>query len=186
VALALAPAVARAEHPPDPFASQYVVPPDRDFGTAAGQLRAIGSGLVAFGPAGPEVGLQGTLELMTLAYVGVRSTLEWTALRPSGQPMVLAGKIGPSLHLVPYRVVDVSLFFEGGVAGIDLTSEAGPTTAAPILSPGATLQVWLASWAFLQAEGHVDWAVYTQPQPASDAARGYLRFVTTGGLGLAI
>jgi hypothetical protein len=173
------PSVARAAHPPDPFADQYVVPEERDVGTAAGQLRAVGSPLVAVGRAGPELGFQGTLEVMTLAYLGLRSTLAWTALRPSGEPMVLAGTIGPSLHLFPYRPVDLSFFFEGGFAGVDLTGQA---TAMPIVSPGLTLDVWLTSWAFLRAEGRLDWGIYG----ASDAARGYLRFIASGGLGLAI
>jgi hypothetical protein len=155
------------------------VSPERDVGTTAGQLRAVGGGLVAVGHDGPEVGLQGTLELMTLAYLGVRSSLEWTALRPSGEPMLLAGKIGPSLHLFPYRPVDLSFFFEAGFAGVDLTGQA---TAMPIVSPGGTLEVWLAPWVFLRGEAHLDWGIYG----ANDAARGYLRLVGFGGLGLAI
>jgi hypothetical protein len=170
---------ARAAHPPDPFADQYVVPADRDVGTAAGQLRAIGSPAVAIGRAGAELGAQGTLEVMTLAYLGLRSTLAWTALRPSGEPMVLAGTIGPSLHLLPYRTLDASLFFEGGFAGVDLT---GTPTAMPIVAPGLALDAWIASWAFLRAEGRLDWGIYG----ANDAARGYLRFVASAGLGLAI
>lgn len=172
-------ASARAAHPPDPFASQYVVPAERDVGTTAGQFRMIGSGLVGIGADSPELGLQGTLELMTVAYLGVRSSLEWTALRPSGEPMLLAGKVGPSLHLLPYRPVDVSFFFEGGIAGIDLTGKA---TAMPIVSPGMTFQIWLASWAFLQAEGHLDWGIFA----TDGAARGYLRAMGLGGLGIAI
>jgi hypothetical protein len=173
------PAVARAEHPPDPFAAQYKVPEDHDVGTAAGQFRAIGSGLVALGRAGPELGLHGTLELMTFAYLGVRGSLETTLLRPSGEPMLLAGKLGPSLHFLPYRPVDFSLFFEAGVAGVDLT---GQPTAMPIVSPGATIEIWLASWAFLRAEGHLDWGIYE----SSDAPRAYLRLMGAGGLGIAM
>jgi hypothetical protein len=166
-------------HPPDPFASQYVVPDERDVGTASGQFRAVAGGLVALGRAGAEVGAQGTLELMASAYLGVRASLEWTALRPTGEPMLLAGKLGPSLHLLPYRPVDLSFFFEAGVAGVDLTGRA---TAMPIVTPGAALEVWLTGWAFLRAEGHVDWGIYGTP----DATHGYLRFVAVGGPGLAI
>lgn len=176
--LACAPA-ARAAHPPDPFADQYVVRADRDVGTTAGQLHAVGGPAVAIGRAGAELGAQGTLELMTLAYLGLRSTLGWTALRPAGEPMVLAGTIGPSLHVLPYRAFDASLFFEGGFAGVDLT---GTATAMPIVSPGLALDAWLVSWAFLRAEGRLDWGIYG----ANDAARGYLRFVASAGLGLAI
>jgi hypothetical protein len=177
--LAVAPSPARAEHPPDPYAALYVAPPDDDVGTAAGQVGAFAGGLVAMGRAGPEVGAQGTLELMTSAYLGIRASLAWTALRPSGQPMVLAAMLGPSLHLLPYRAVDIAFFFEGGFAGVDLT---GRPTAMPVVSPGLALEVWLTSWAFLRGEGRVEWGIYGQ----SDAALGYLRFVVVGGPGIAI
>lgn len=170
---------ARAEHPPDPFAREYEVPADRDVGAAAGQFRAIGSGLVGYGRPGAELGLHGTLELMTFAYLGVRASLESTLLRPAGDPMLLSGKVGPSLHLFPYRRVDVSLFFEGGVAGVDLT---GSATAMPILSPGGTLEIWVAPWAFLRGEAHLDWGIYG----SSEVPHGYLRLVGVGGLGVAM
>lgn len=170
---------AQAQHPPDPFAHEYEVPAERDVGAAAGQLRAIGSGLIGYGRSGPELGLQGTLELMTFAYLGVRASLESTLLRPGGDPMLLAGKVGPSLHLLPYRRFDVSLFFEGGIAGVDLT---GSPTAMPILSPGGTLELWVAPWAFLRGEAHVDWGIFG----SNDAPHGYLRVMGVGGLGVAM
>jgi hypothetical protein len=179
VAVLAASVPVRAEHPPDPFAREYEIPTDRDVGTAAGQFRAVGSGLVAYGRPGPELGLQGTLELMTFAYLGVRASLESTLLRPGGDPMLFAGKVGPSLHLFPYRRVDLSLFFEAGVAGIDLTGNA---TAMPILSPGGTLEIWVAPWAFLCGEAHLDWGIYG----SGDAPHGYLRLVGVGGLGVAM
>ena len=179
LAVLAAPSPARADHPPDPFAREYEVPAARDVGAAAGQLRAIGSGLVAYGRPGPSLGLHGTLELMTFAYLGVRASLESTLLRPDGDPMLVAGKIGPSLHLLPYRRFDVSLFFEGGVAGVDLT---GSATAMPILSPGGTLELWVSPWAFLRGEAHLDWGIYG----AAGEPHGYLRLVGVGGLGVAI
>jgi hypothetical protein len=167
-------------HPPDPYAAEYVVAPsDDDVGTAAGQARAFAGGLLGIGRDGPELGAQGTLELMASAYLGVRASLAWTALRPGGEPMLLAASIGPSLHLVPYRRVDVSLFFEGGFAGVDLT---GRPTAMPIVSPGLAVEVWLTGWAFLRGEGRIDWGIYG----TSDAAHGYLRLFAVAGPGIAI
>ena len=168
-----------AAHPPDPFAAQYVVPQDDDVGTAAGQVSAFAGGVLALGRGGAELGAQGTLELMATAYLGVRSSLAWTALRPTGEPMVLAGTLGPSVHLFPYRPVDLSFFFEAGFAGVDLT---GQPTAMPLASPGMALEVWLTGWAFVRGEGRLDWGIYGQ----SDAARGYVRLLGVAGLGIAI
>ncbi|MGD0525026.1 MAG: hypothetical protein ABSE49_07775 [Polyangiaceae bacterium] len=179
LALLTSSAAAGAQHPADPFAREYEVPREEDVGAAAGQFRAIGSGLVGYGRPGAELGLHGTLELMTFAYVGVRASLESTLLRPGGDPMLLAGKIGPSLHLFPYRRVDLSVFFEAGVAGIDLTGNA---TAMPIVSPGGTLEIWVAPWAFLCGEAHLDWGIYG----SSDVPHGFLRLVGVGGLGVAM
>jgi hypothetical protein len=164
-------------YPPDPFAEEYVVPKERDVGTTAGQLRAIAAGAIGLGPHGAfDVGAQGTLEAMTIPYVGLRGTLEGAPIHASGDPSVFMAKGGPSFHLFPYRRVDLSLFFEAGVATI-----AG--AIAPVVSPGATFEVWLDPNWFLRAEGHTDWAVF--PSDA-DEARGYLRFVGTLGVGLAL
>jgi len=169
-----------ASHPPDPFANEYVVPEARETGTTAGQFRMVASGLVGIGRAGWELGLAGTLELMTYAYLGVRGSLQANILRPSGEPFVFAAKTGPSLHLFPYRPVDVSLFFEAGVAAVD--PFADHAAAMPVVSPGGTVEIWLGQALFLRAEGHIDWGIYA----SADAPRGYLRFVGLGGLGLAL
>jgi hypothetical protein len=117
---------------------------------------------------------------MTYAYLGVRGSLQANIARPSGEPFVLAAKMGPSLHLFPYRPFDLSLFFEAGVAGVDPFADHG--TAMPVVSPGGTLEAWLAPSVFLRAEGHIDWGIYE----AAGAPRSYLRFVGVGGLGFAL
>jgi hypothetical protein len=178
--LAFADVAPAASHPPDPFAQEYKVPEARETGATAGQFRMIGSGVVGVGRAGWELGLHGTLELLTSAYLGVRSSLQATFVRPSGEPLVVAAEIGPSLHLVPYHPVDVTLFFEGGFAAVDPFADGA--TAMPAVSPGGAIDVWLAPSVFLSAEGHVDWGIYA----TSGSAHGYLRFVGIGGLGIAL
>jgi hypothetical protein len=171
---------ARADHPPDPFAGEYRLPRAREVGTTAGQFRMIGSGVLALGGSAPELGLHGTLELMTFAYLGVRGSLQTTVLHADDEPLVAAARVGPSLHLLPYRRVDVSLFFEGGAALVKPRSTH--LTAMPVLAPGLTLEVWLASWALIRLEGHLEWGLYEAPPEASR----YLRYVGLMGLGFAL
>jgi hypothetical protein len=179
IVCSLCASLALAEHPPDPFAGEYRLPQKRELGTAAGQFRILGSGTLGLGGKGPEVGLTGTLELMTFAYLGLRGTLAAPVYRPEHVPFVGAARVGPSLHLLPYRRVDLSVFCEGGAATVaPFTSKH---TAMPMLSPGGTIEVWLDTWLLLRAEGRIDWGVYD-----AGRARTYLRFVGALGLGLAL
>jgi hypothetical protein len=171
---------ARADHPADPFAAEYRVPGAREVGTTAGQFRIVGSGLLGVGRGGTELGLHGTLELMTFAYLGVRGSLQSSVLAADRAPFVLAARVGPSLHLLPYRRVDLSLFCEGGAALVEPGTKR--QTGMPVIAPGLTLEIWLASWALIRLEGRIDWGVYE----AHEQARGYLRYVGLSGLGFAL
>jgi hypothetical protein len=177
IAMQLVPA---ASHPPDPFAEEYVVPKQEDVGTTAGQFRAMGSGTIGLGPSGPAVGAQGTLELMTFAYLGVRGTLAGDAFHREGDPGVWLAKTGPSLHLLPYRRFDIGAFFEAGIGVLDPVDDH--RTAMPVLSPGGTIDLWIASSWFLHTEGHIDWGIYELGQ----GPRAHLRFVGCAGLGFAL
>jgi hypothetical protein len=171
---------AHADHPPDPFAAEYRVPEAREVGTTAGQLRIVGSGVVGVGRGGSELGLAGTLELLTFAYLGVRGTLETSVLPPDDGPFVMSARVGPSLHLLPYRRIDVALFFEAGAALLEPRTRH--KTGMPVLAPGLGLDIWLASWATIRVEGHLDWGIYE----LRDEARSYLRFAGQCGLGFAL
>jgi hypothetical protein len=171
---------ADAFYPADPFAGDYELPVAREVGTTAGQFRIIGSGLMNLGGESPALGLHGTLELMTFAYLGVRGSLQTTLFGPNAEPLVFAAKAGASLHLLPYHLVDLSVFFEGGVGVVDPTKSN--STPMPLVSPGGTFEVWLSDWAFVHSEGHVDWGLYER----ASAAHKYLRFGGLLGLGVAL
>lgn len=171
---------ADATYPEDPFAATYQLPRAREVGTTAGQFRMIGSGLLNFGGTSPALGLHGTLELMTFAYLGVRGSLQTTLFGPSSEPLVFAAKAGASLHVLPYRRVDLSLFFEGGIGVVDPTK---PSSAPmPLVSPGATFEIWLSHWAFLHSEVHLDWGIYER----AALAHKYMRVGGKLGLGIAL
>ena len=167
-------------HPADPFAGEYAMPRKRQVGTASGQFHMVGSGMFTLGGKGPAFGLHGNLELMTFPYLGVRGSLQTTVFGIDAEPLVFAAKAGPSFHLLPYRRVDLSLFFEGGVAVVRPTKP--DSTPMPIFSPGGTLDLWLSHYAFFRLEGRLDWGIYER----ADAARIYRRFGGLFGLGIAI
>jgi hypothetical protein len=169
----------RAQHAPDPFEGEYRLPAEREVGTTAGQFRIVGAGLLGLGRGARDLGLTGTLELMTFAYLGVRGTLR-SSVVTDGAPFVLAARVGPSLHLLPYRRVDVSLFFEGGAALVEPGTRR--KTGMPVIAPGLSLEVWLSSWALLRLEGSIDWGIYVE----QDAPRGYLRYLGSLGAGVAL
>lgn len=173
--------IARAQQDSDPFAASYELPRERELGTTAGQFRTIGSALLVFSRAGVSPGLHGTLELLTFPYLSFRGSLQTTVAAPGSEPLpVFAAKTGPSLHVLPYRRVDLSFFFEGGVAVVNATK--GDRAPMAVASPGATFELWLSYWAFLRLEAHVDCGFYAQDA----AARKYVRVGTAFGVGLAI
>lgn len=172
---------AEGSHPEDPFAGHYQLPDEQETGATAGQFRMIGSLMLVAGEKGIEPGLHGTLELLTYAYLSVRGSLQTTIAAPSGEPLpVFMAKVGPSLHILPYRRVDLSLFFEGGVAVIGATKADGAPMA--VASPGASFELWLTHWAFMRLEGHVDCGSYAQ----DGLANKYVRFGALTGIGIAL
>lgn len=170
----------QVEVPDDPFAGEYQLPRQRELGAVAGQFRIIGSPMLVTSPGGPQFGLHGTLELLTFAYLGVRGSLQSTLTGPDDAPLLFAAKSGPSLHVLPYRHVDLSLFFEAGAAVVEPTRKR--STPMPVLGPGATFEVWLSHGVFLRFQTHLDWGLYRSPE----AARRYKEWGSLLGLGIAL
>ncbi len=166
-------------YPADPFAEEYRVPASREVGAAPGQVRFSGGGSVGVGRAGLDLGLQGTLELMTVSWLGVRASAAGVLFPAAGEPPLASLRAGPSVHLLPYRRVDVTSFLEGGL-GVVTSPEV---TAMPVISPGGTIDVWLSSALFVRLEGRVDWGIYALDD---SRARPLLRAVGSLGLGVGL
>jgi hypothetical protein len=164
-------------HPPDPFAADYLVPDERDVGTTAGQVHFIASSVLGHASQGTSLGGQLTFELMTIAVIGIRSTLHADMIHSAGDPSVFAARVGPSLHLLPYRRFDLSVFVEGGVARVGPAMGAG--YYEPMLSPGIGVQLWLTPSWFVGVDAQLDWF-------ALAASEQYVRAsgVASVGLGL--
>ncbi len=177
----LFPVVAHAA--PDPLAREYDPPRVREVGATAGQVR-----VVATVGAGIQNGLHlaglGTLEFMTIPWVGLRMSSLLTIPLNTGSSgtgaQLWVFRMGPSLHLLPHKRVDLSLLFDGGVALVDIGKDT--RTVMPAISPGAAFDVWLSSAFFLRFEGTIDIGIADR----ANAARVYVTPLGFFGLGIGL
>ena len=139
----------------NPLDGEYVVPAERERGTAYGQVRAWG-GLGARSSDGTSFDAEGSFELMTFSTLGIRASSALTLVQ-AGAPYSrwLIASVGPSLHVLPYRWFDISLYLEGGV----VRAHDSSVHYAPALSPGFTLEVWISPSWFVRYDGQLSWAV---------------------------
>lgn len=168
-----------AAHPPDPFASVYAPPRAEAVGTVAGQLhiRALAGGSLR---EGAQLVGQGTLEWMASSFVGTRLSSRTLLALDERDPQLWALVAGPSLHLLPYRPVDLALFADGGVTGVDL--DDGSRTLMPVVDGGIGFEVALGSFWTLHFEGLLQWGIADR----DGVARSYFQPVALGGLGLVL
>jgi hypothetical protein len=136
--------------------TEYAVPHAAEVGTAANQFQIVGlvGGSLGAFDAGNDVLAtgQGTLEYVAIPWIGVRASSD-LAIPVWGGVQPWSFRLGPSLHLLPYRRVDVGLFFEGGFATVDLFTSR--RTAMPIAVGGGVIDIALsASW-MVRLEGHL-------------------------------
>ena len=152
--------------PPNyPFPDEYEIPREKELGTTAGQwrIRALFGG--AYGGSmkpnvSPALAMNVVTEWMLTSMIGLR----WTgaATIPLGDaPQVFAGRLGPSLHLLPYRRVDVGAFFDGGLATLDLFR--ANRTLLPVLGAGGTLDISLTGTLAMHVEASLQGGIADIP-----------------------
>lgn len=151
--LAIAPAASPAD--PYPLEAEYEVPVAKEVGTTAGQLRArglAGGGLIASirERNTASIALEGVIEKMFVPWMGLRAS-GFISVPFDGQLQLMSARLGPSAHFLPYRSVDVGLFFDGGLATLDLFREE--RTAMAVLGSGSTLDVYVTSSVAFHFEG---------------------------------
>ncbi len=153
--LVLAVLAADPSYPADPFAEEYSAPVSNEVGVGAGQVRP----MLLVGVAGlsPDLSVRGTFEYTTLAYFGLRWSLEAQLTRFVDLPQPASARAGIGLHLLPYRRVDLGLFFEAGPA---LTDLAGQPRLTPMLVGGLGLEVAISELIYYRLEAQVAWASY--------------------------
>jgi hypothetical protein len=104
----------------------------------------------------PDLAIFGALEWMASAYVGLRATGMIQLTRLGDAPHEVSGRIGPWLHFLPYRRVDLGLFFEGGITALDLASTS--RSASPIVAGGGFLDVYVTSYVFVHSQLEITWS----------------------------
>ncbi len=174
----LLPGAALADHPPDPFAEEYEPPQRQGTGTAAGQVR----GIVTVGARHLEdvqLEFAGTAELMTFPHLGVRTTIHTATVGLGSEEPTIGGGVGPSLHLLPYRPIDLSAFFEGGVTAVDPFSSVA---AMPTVTGGLDFDVSLGPYWYVRLEGLLSWGVFQREGVGESVFSQSARF----GIGLQI
>jgi hypothetical protein len=176
LSIALLPSTARADHPPDPFADAYRPPVAEEVGTGAGQTRlAIALGAAGF--EGAEMLGQTIVEQMTIAFIGVRLVSSLVIAKPKDAHTVASFHIGTGLHLLPYRMIDLGLYVEGGLATVDPFN--GNRALMPEVAGGLTIDIAFDPYWFLRLEGDTTWGVLRR----DNAALERLRFAGIAGIG---
>jgi hypothetical protein len=155
-----APTAAGKPYPSDPFADEYLPLPPRGVGAAPGQIH-----VQVLGGAGyyrdAHLAGQGTFEVVALPNIGFRGSLETTVPLGLTDAQLFAARVGPALHLLPYRRVDLGLYLEAGGALVDVFRSR--RTAMLTVVPGATFDIALGAY----------WAMHFEAQlQAGTADRG--------------
>jgi hypothetical protein len=172
------PASASASLPADPLAAEYAPPRRSEVGTTAGQLRVLASLGGAYDH-GASLAGQGTFELMTIPWIGVRASALVT-VPVAGDAQLTSFRLGPSLHLLPYRRVDLSLFFDGGPALVDIVGSH--PTVMPALAAGGTIEIALSTYFVLRLEGFLHAGIADR----QGVAQQYIAPVALAGFGLTL
>lgn len=150
-------------HPDDPFAEERAPVRATEIGTARGQVRASALAALIDGNSAADDYLGGQLavEFMLHEYGGVRIAgfqELWDAHFQDRLVRKLSSiRVGPALHLSPYRRVDFGVYAEGGIVIADFI-DGQTSDKAPEATLGGFVTVHVDSFIFLQAEFERAWA----------------------------
>lgn len=172
-ALALTLFASTPPYPEDPFADEYRVPASSEVGVGEGQLRpmllggylANGGGLV----------VRGTTEYTASTFFALRASME--VQRSAGTALqAQSARAGAAMHLLPYRRVDVGVWFEAGPSWVQ--QPTGASRWAPLLVGGVSLDIGITTLLFARVEAQLGWATV--------APSTYLRPAVLAGFGVAL
>lgn len=159
-----APALA-AEPPPypdDPFAWEREKMPATEIGTARGQTRLSALGALVSGNNSADIYLGGQLacEFMLHEFGGVRIAGFQDVFDTDNKGLAhkfSSIRVGPALHIQPYRRVDLGVYAEGGIVIVDFI-DGRSSGKAPEAVLGGFITVHLDSFFFVQLELERAWA----------------------------
>lgn len=149
------------DYPEDPFADERSMLAPKEVGTARGQTQLTALGALVSGPQKDETFQGGQLgaEFVLHEFMGVRHTVfqDLTGTDFSGLDYRISSlRVGPALHLRPYRRVDIGSYAEGGIALLDLF-ESGSTARAPEVALGGFMTIFVDSFVFVRLELQRSW-----------------------------
>lgn len=171
-------------YPEDPFAEERRHLAPTEVGTARGQTQFTALGALVSGPQSDDTfqGGQLSTEFVLHEFMGIRNTVfqDLTGTDFSGLDYRISSlRVGPALHLRPYRRVDIGSYAEGGIALLDLF-ESGSSARAPEVALGGFISIFVDSFVFVRLELQRTWTRIDTEDVAGSQNR------TAGMLGIGV
>lgn len=148
---------ATGNYPADPFADERATLPATELGSARGQTHVFALGALTQGDnSRNEVYLGGQLgiEFQLHEYGAIRISGFQDLVETSGGQLkhkFSSARVGPALHLSPYRRVDFGPYAEAGLLVVDAV-DGKTSVTAPETTLGGFISIWLDSQVYLQLE----------------------------------
>ncbi len=161
VSVLAAESISNRTYPDDPFAQDRDLLPATEMGSGRGQAHLFMMGALVDGKNSNDIYLGGQLgiEFQLHEFGGIRisgfqdiSESDFGTLKHKFSSV----RVGPVLHLRPYRRVDFGIYSEGGVLVVDAVD--GDSDAAPEITLGGFISVHLDSHTYLQLELEGAWS----------------------------
>lgn len=143
-------------YPADPFAMERRVLPATEIGTARGQTRVAIMGALVHGKSSQEdiyFGAKTSMEFVLHEFGAIRLTGFQDMLETDFKSLnhkFTSARVGPALHLRPYRRIDLGPYLEAGALIVDAVD--GKTKSGPEVALGGFISIHLDSYWFLQLE----------------------------------
>lgn len=167
LALCLAPAAAIAaetqrNYPDDPFADDRLLLKPVEIGATRGQVQFSALGALVQGNNSKDTYLGGKLglEFMANEYGAIRITGFQDLTEQDGEQLAhkfSSARVGPALHLRPWKRVDLGPYLEGGIVVVDAV-DGRSGAKGPEVALGGFITVHIDSYVFIRMELERAWA----------------------------
>jgi hypothetical protein len=150
-----------ADYPDDPFADDRQLLRPSEIGATRGQVQFSALGALVQGGNSPDIYLGGKLglEFMLDEFGAVRITGFQDLVEADGQQLAhksSSARVGPALHLRPWKRVDLGPYLEGGVVVVDAVDGRTGAKAAEV-ALGGFITVHVDSFLFIRMELERAW-----------------------------
>ncbi len=166
LALCLAPvAVLGAEaprsYPDDPFADDRLLLKPTEIGATRGQVQFSALGALVQGSNSKDTYLGGKLglEFMANEFGAIRITGFQDLVEQDGEQLAhkfSSARVGPALHLRPWKRVDLGPYLEGGIVVVDAV-DGRSSAKEPEVALGGFITIHIDSYVFIRMELERAW-----------------------------